>query len=59
MIIFHITVHIQNIIKAMFHTVLLNVLLFFVSNDEKVDMRLKDFKKWLKDCNYPDSAINQ
>ena len=31
----------------------------FVSNDEETDMRLKDLKKWLKDCNYPDSAINQ
>ena len=34
-------------------------IIVFVSNDEKVDMRLKDFKKWLEDCNYPDSAINQ
>ena len=25
----------------------------------KVDMRLKNLKNWLKDCNYPDSAINQ
>ena len=32
---------------------------FFVSNDEKVEMRLKDLKNWLKDCNYPDSVINQ
>ena len=31
----------------------------FVSNDEKVEMRLKEFRNWLKDCNYPDSAINQ
>ena len=22
-------------------------------------MRLKEFKNWLKDCNYPDSVINQ
>ena len=33
-------------------------IIVFVSNDEKV-FRLKEFKKWLNDCNYPDSAINQ
>ena len=31
----------------------------FVSNDEKVEMRLKELKNWLKNCNYSDSAINQ
>ena len=31
----------------------------FVSNDEKVEMRLKELKKWLKDCNYADSVTNQ
>ena len=59
MIIFHKTVHIQNILKTMFHIILLNVLFFFVSNDEKVEMRLKELKNWLKDCNYLDSVINQ
>ena len=33
--------------------------MFFVSNNEKVEMRLKKLKNWLKDCNYPDSVINQ
>ena len=33
-------------------------IIVFVSNDEKV-FRLKEFEKWLNDCNYPDSAINQ
>ena len=61
MIIFHITVHIQNIVKTIFHIILLKLFFFcfFVSNDEKVEMRLKDLKNWLKDCNYPDSVINQ
>ena len=31
----------------------------FVSNDEKVEMRLKELKNWLKYWNYPDSVINQ
>ena len=31
----------------------------FVSNDEKVEMRLKEFKNWLKNCHYPDNGINQ
>ena len=31
----------------------------FVSNDEKFEMRLKEWKNWLKGCNYPDSVINQ
>ena len=31
----------------------------FVFNNEKVEMRLKDLKNWLKDFNYPDSVVNQ
>ena len=32
----------------------------FVSNDsEKVQMRSKELRNWLNDCNYPDSVINQ
>ena len=31
----------------------------FVSNDEKVEMRLKELQYWLKGCNYLDSVINQ
>ena len=31
----------------------------FPSKDEKSDMRLKELKNLLKDCNYPDSVINQ
>ena len=31
----------------------------FVSNDEKVEMRLKELKNWLKYWNYLDSVINQ
>ena len=34
-------------------------IIVFVSNDEKGEMRLKELKNWLKDCNYPDSVINQ
>ena len=34
-------------------------IIVFVSNDEKVEMRFKELKNWLKDCNYPDSVINQ
>ena len=34
-------------------------IIVFVSNDEKVEMRLKELKNWLKDCNYTDSVINQ
>ena len=34
-------------------------IIFFVSNDEKVEMKLKELKSWLKDCNYPDNVINQ
>ena len=34
-------------------------IIVFVSNDEKVKMRLKELKNWLKDCNYPDIFINQ
>ena len=34
-------------------------IIVFVSNDEKVEMRLKELKNWLKDCHYPDSVINQ
>ena len=34
-------------------------IIVFVSNDKKVEMRLKELKNWLKDCNYPDSIINQ
>ena len=30
-----------------------------VSNDEKVEMRLKELQYWLKGCNYLDSVINQ
>ena len=30
----------------------------FASNDEKVEMILKELKNWLKDCNYPDDVIN-
>ena len=33
--------------------------IIFVSNDEKVEMRLKEFKNWLKNCHYPDNGINQ
>ena len=29
----------------------------FVSNDEKVDTRLKELKNWLKGCNYPESRF--
>ena len=32
---------------------------YFVSYDEKVEMRLKELKTWLKDCNYSDSVITQ
>ena len=28
----------------------------FVSNDEKVEMRLKELQYWLKGCNYLDSV---
>ena len=31
----------------------------FVSDHKKVEMRLKKLRNWLKDCNYPDSVINQ
>ena len=34
-------------------------IIVFVSNDKKVEMRLKELKNWLKNCNYPDSVINQ
>ena len=34
-------------------------IIVFVSNDEKVEMRLKELTNWLKVCNYPDSVINQ
>ena len=34
-------------------------IIVFVSNDEKAEMRLKELENWFKDCNYPDSAINQ
>ena len=34
-------------------------IIVFVSNDEKGEMRLKELKNWLKDCNYPDSVITQ
>ena len=33
-------------------------IIVFVSSDAKVDMRLKELKNWLKDCNYP-KVINQ
>ena len=28
-------------------------IIVFVSNEEKVEMRLKELKNWLMDCNYP------
>ena len=34
-------------------------IIVFVSNDTKFEMRIKELKNWLKDCNYPDSVINQ
>ena len=34
-------------------------IIVFISNDQKVEMGLKEWKNWLKDCNYPDSVINQ
>ena len=34
-------------------------IIVFLSNDEKAEIRLKELKNWLKDCNYPDSVINQ
>ena len=34
-------------------------IIVFVSNDEKVEMRLKNLKSWLKDCNHPDKVIIQ
>ena len=34
-------------------------IIVFVSNDEKVEMRSKELKNWLKDRNYTDSVINQ
>ena len=34
-------------------------IIVFVSNDEKVEMRSKELKNWLKDCNYPDNVIDQ
>ena len=52
-IVFHIAVHIQNIAH------LGKRIIVFVSNDEKVEMKLKELKGWLKDFNYPDSVINQ
>ena len=45
--------HIQNIAH------LAKRIIAFVSNDEKVEMKLKELKGWLKDFNYPDSVINQ
>ena len=32
-------------------------IIVFVSNDEKVDTRLKELKNWLKGCNYPESRF--
>ena len=31
----------------------------FICNDENIEMGLKEWKNWFKDCNYPDSIINQ
>ena len=43
MITFHITVHIPYNLT--------NHIIVFVSNNEKVEMKLKELKNWLKDCN--------
>ena len=55
----HIKVHIQNVVKDNLPYNLAKRIIVFVSNDKKVEMRLKELKNWLKDCNYPDSIINQ
>ena len=31
----------------------------FVSNEEKIDNRLNEFKNWLKNCKYPENVINR
>ena len=54
----HIKVHIQNVVKDNLPYNLAKRIVF-VSNDKKVQMRLKELKNWLKDCNDPDSIINQ
>ena len=43
MITFHITVHIPYNLA--------NHIIVFVSNNEKVEMKLKELKNWPKDCN--------
>ena len=55
----HIKVHIQNVVKDNLPYNLAKRIIVFVSNDKKVQMRLKELKNWLKDCNDPDSIINQ
>ena len=50
--------HTQNIVKTIFHNSTERIIVF-VSNDEKVEMRLKNLKSWLKDCNHPDKVIIQ
>ena len=32
-------------------------IIVFVSNDTKFEMRIKELKNWLKDCNYPDVSL--
>ena len=56
---FYITVHIQKLVTKIFHIILLKVLFFFVSTIEKSWEKIKELKNLLKNCNYPDSPINQ
>ena len=34
------------------------LIIVFVSNDEKVEMRLSELQNWLKTCNYPVHITN-
>ena len=59
MIIFHITAHIQNIVKKIFCIILLNVLLLLFLMMKKGWDEIKRIKKLVKGFNYPDSVVNQ
>ena len=36
-----------------------HIIVFISNDDEKVELRSKELKNWLKDCNNPESVINQ
>ena len=45
--------------KGSFPCNLANRIIVLISNDEKVEMRLKELKNWWKDCNYLENVINR